>query len=497
MGGGRVNFEVQGASQAPAAAHDDLYSLGARKRIARALEVWLERQKATAFELLHRPDLADELEASGTDLQHAIQKFAIPEAQTRGCSVHELIRSFYDLVEAAIGRLRAAARRGALPDFGKETFAAAAERLAEDPQGTFLLSAGVAAFMAPAESWSDKTARVLSLAEAAPAQGEARLFAFSILAQPLAEILSSPAAVRDVLGKELDLGGSLVALTRLAAPEATEALMQVDPTIARVMPPEMEAARNLGKLLKDKAFVHVRAAIAKRILEELGGPRRLRPGDAAGEVELFRTLAITLTAARGLTSPEKVEDTLQARSAMFVANDFMQAYVAEKSALQEAEAVVWLIENLFGGANKRQASRWLKAAIASARFDKEVHDSAEPASARLAALARLQRACGRCGLIEAETTPIQAKLGALGDQIESEARLIAQVLKAGTPVVNRLTQLLRLACGETAPLGPAADRAKAEALKLMRHAETRAELAQAPDQVGAVRGLMQQAGLAA
>ena len=62
---------------------------------------------------------------------------------------------------------------------------------------------------------------------------------------------------------------------------------------------------------------------------------------------------------------------------------------------------------------------------------------------------------------------------------------------------HRLTLLLKLASGESAPLGPAADRAKAEALKLVRHADTRAELSGAPDQVEAVRDLIQQAGLAA
>jgi len=63
--------------------------------------------------------------------------------------------------------------------------------------------------------------------------------------------------------------------------------------------------------------------------------------------------------------------------------------------------------------------------------------------------------------------------------------------------VHRLTLLLKLACGESAPLGPAADRAKAEAMKLVRHEDTRAELSGAPDQVEAVRDLIQQAGLAA
>src|SRR5207253_3252279 len=112
-------------------APQDLYTVHARERIGRLLEGWLERKGATPFELLHRADLVEELESSGTDLQHAIQKVAIPEAQARGLSVHELIRTFQGLVERAIERLLKDARKGTLPDVDKEGFAAAAVRVSQ------------------------------------------------------------------------------------------------------------------------------------------------------------------------------------------------------------------------------------------------------------------------------------------------------------------------------------------------------------------------------
>ncbi len=54
-----------------------------------------------------------------------------------------------------------------------------------------------------------------------------------------------------------------------------------------------------------------------------------------------------------------------------------------------------------------------------------------------------------------------------------------------------------MAMGEAAPTGPAADRAKAEAVKLIRLPEFRAELTASPEAVAKVRDLMQSAGLAA
>ena len=130
----------------------DLYTVHARERIGRLLEGWLERNNATPFELLHRPDLVENLEASGTDLQHAIQKIAIPEAHARGMSVHELIRVFHTLIERAVDKLMKDAKRGVLPSFKKESFAACADRLSNDPERGYLLGAGVADALSGATS---------------------------------------------------------------------------------------------------------------------------------------------------------------------------------------------------------------------------------------------------------------------------------------------------------------------------------------------------------
>ncbi|MDP2116165.1 MAG: hypothetical protein Q8J71_02065, partial [Brevundimonas sp.] len=65
------------------------------------------------------------------------------------------------------------------------------------------------------------------------------------------------------------------------------------------------------------------------------------------------------------------------------------------------------------------------------------------------------------------------------------------------PLLQKLSVLLRLAAGETAPSGPAADRARAEAVKLFREPQSRTILSAAPETLAPLRGLMQAAGLAA
>lgn len=500
---GAADVAAKGKPQADAqplcVTPQDLYTAHARERIGRLLEGWLERNHATPFELLHRPDLVEKLEASGVDLQHAIQKIAIPEAHARSMSVHELIRIFHTLIERAVERLMKDHRKGALPDIDKEGFAAAAERVSAEPERGYLLGAGVAASIACASTWAEKVDRLMDLADAAPAKGVARGLALSILQQPLAEILEAKPGMTDIMGKGRDLGANLAAMTRLAAYQSVARLIEVEPSVAKVMPELSPLALRLAKWLSGENFQDTRAAIGRRILRELTGPRRLRPGDAAGEIDVLRALGMSLTAAAGKLMPlEDVQAAFTTRSKMLVTGDFVEAYLGQDmTAKEEIEALIWLTENVIGAANKRQAGGWLKAVVNSLRFEKDMAAHDDSPATRLAQLAALQRSAGRCGLVAEDFEPIQEKLGDLGGLVESHAKLAQSVARANAPALHRLTLLLRLAVGESAPLGPAANRAKSEAFKLVKQDDTRAELAAAPDQMTAVRDLFMQAGLAA
>jgi hypothetical protein len=54
-----------------------------------------------------------------------------------------------------------------------------------------------------------------------------------------------------------------------------------------------------------------------------------------------------------------------------------------------------------------------------------------------------------------------------------------------------------MAAGETAPFGPASERAKAEAIRMFRAPEARASLSASPEVLAPLKTLIQAAGLAA
>jgi hypothetical protein len=477
----------------------DLYTPHARELIGRVLEDWLARNGVTAFELLHRPDLVEKLEASGVEVQHAIQKVAIPESQATGQASHELIRHYQKLVEQAMARVISAGRKGIFPDLANRSLADFSEKLAGSADRGFVMGGVVAAALKGAKGPRARLDRLMDLADRAPKEGPPRAMVMVPIEQILSELLASRAGLGEVLGPALDQGGSLAAVVRMVAPREIDALIERDPRMAMLMPVVDGPARRLGLRLEAGEYPILAASLARMVLRELMGQRRLRPTDASGEIDILRTLAIALTATAGrLLTLDEVQNAFNERSKSIVAADFVQAYVAPcETVLCEAEQLTRLCENVTGVANKRVAARWLAACVTSLRFESEMRISATTPSRKLLVLNQLYRSVIAAALSEHDTDQIITAIGHVAGVVEAEAKLTAQIARAGAPVPQKLTALLRLAAGETAPPGPVADRAKAEAIKLFRAPEARAALSAAPESLAPLKGLMKAAGLAA
>lgn len=462
---------------------DDLRLPRGRELIGRVLDDWLKRARATPFELLHRADLVEKLEASGTELQHAIQKIALPEAQAAGRPIHEVIRYYQDLIDRCCERVVVDERKKVFPDLKREGLAAAAERLLSEPDRAYRLSGAVAKALADADNWSAKTDRLLDLADQAPRKEDSRRFALHVLEQPLSEIVGARAALDELLGPGLDLGGSLAALTRLAAPREVDMLIRLEPAAARLIPDLSGPTVRLGRALAAGDFPAVCSAVSRRVLRELGGPRRLRPEDPDGEIDLLRGLAMAMTAAAGAhMTLDEVQAVFVERSRRLVSSDFVAGYLGEgREVWDQARALVRLCENVAGAANKRAAARWLAQHLDARGFEDALRRAPESPREKLERLARLQRAVRDAGLPELDVRPAMDRLGALGGLIEAETKLSVLVARAEGGAVPRLAYLLRMASGEAAPLGPAAQRAKAEAMRLLKDPTARAELAASPD----------------
>lgn len=487
----------------PACSHPaELYSPHSRVLIGRVLEDWLKRQGVTAFELLHRPDLAERLEASGVELQHAIQKIAVPESQASGQDVHTMVRHYQRLAEQTIARLLRAGRAGQFPDLEKQSIAGLAQRLNGATDRAFVMGGAVAGALRDRRGARDRLSALMDLIDTAPPEGPPRALVVVAVEQIAAEMLAVRRNLTEILGPALDQGANLAAVVRMAAPREVDQLIAMHPRMALLTPTVEGPAERLGRHLAAGEFPLLAASLARMVVQELAGPRRLRPNDPVGEIDILRVLAMALTAAAGrLLSLDEVQAAFVERSKSLITADFVAAYVKDcPTVLAEAEQLTRLCENVTGGANKRAAARWLSACVGSLRFETAMRQSTPggPAVAqRLAVLARLQRSIRAAQLSEQDEANVMATIGAVGGALEAESGLTEQIARAAAPLPQKLTALLKLATGQTAPSGPAADRAKAEALKLLRTKDARTALAASPDEIAPLRGLMQAAGLAA
>lgn len=477
----------------------DLYAPHARELIGRVLEDWLNRQGVTAFELLHRPDLAERLEASGVELQHAIQKVAVPESQNSGQAVHDLVRHYQRLSEQAIERLLQAGRRDQFPSLAERSIADVAHRLNGSNDRAFVMGGVVAGALKGVKGARARLDRLMDLCDRAPMDGPPRALVLVPVEQLLCELLGSRAGLTQILGPALDQGSSLAAVVRMVAPREIGALIAHDPKLAVLVPPVEGGPARLGERLAAGEFPLLAASLARMVVRELMSQRRLRPGDPEGEIDILRALAMTLTATAGrLLTLEEVQTAFVERSKSLVTADFVAAYVKGcPNVLCEVERLTRLCENVTGGGNKRSAARWLDACVTSLRFETEMRASGQTPGQKLLALATLQRAVRNAALSERDRDAVEAALGVVGGAVEADAKLTAQIVRAPAPAPQKLAALLRLAAGETGPTGPVAERAKAEAIKLFRAPEVRTALGAAPEAVQTLRPLMKAVGLAA
>jgi hypothetical protein len=233
--------------------------------------------------------------------------------------------------------------------------------------------------------------------------------------------------------------------------------------------------------------------LARRIIGELKGSRRLRPTDADGEIAVLRALALVLTASAGrLLSTDEVQAAFLERSKALTAADFVTDLNKDRpTVLAEVQALTRLVENVTGQVNRTRAAEWLISSLDSLRFEREFRSGgADSALNRLSTLAGLERSVRRVGLGEGDQRHITQRLGDLAGMIEGDTRLIALLLRSPAPLPQKATILLRVASGELCPPGVAADRAKSELVKLLKSPTARAELAASPDVASRVREMM-------
>ena len=430
---------------------DDLYSYHARMTIGRLLGEYLARNKLTLTELSHRADALEKLEATGTLLQHAIQKVAVAQASSTKAPIHEIIRSLNGLVNKAIQRVYRDQRRNYFPRVDATGFSALAAILHAQSDGRYVLNGAIARYLQDAAGWDEKVQRLTGLME--PAQGEGRTLLLSSVDTIIAETLGGSSALRDLIGVQEDFSHELSRLVEL--------FLGID------VPGSNEGLAALTRCFAADDLPEARSAIARRLMAEFKSMKRLHPTSLVEEFATLRRIADRLV--RGLGKYLNHDDLTEAftlRSRRLVTPETLSEHVADPMGADEKiERLLAVEQNIVGAENRRKLATFTKAITTGLGFETHFLNPAVPALSQLRILASLQARVLRSGFQENQRREIAERLDRVATTVEARARIFESVMARASAPAECASRLLKLCTENFLTEGQLAGRARSLVLE--------------------------------
>jgi hypothetical protein len=429
---------------------NDLYSYHARATITRLLGEFLARQKITVTELLHRADVLEKLEATGTVFQHAIQKIAVAQASSTSVSVQQIVKSLNELTTKAMSRVYRDDRRSYFPEVQPGKFAAFAGKAAAESDGLYLLNGTIARHLRIAKNWNEKLLALLSLmdeAEKMP-EGAGRTLLLSAVDTIISELLNGSAALHELIGESENLGAALKSLVELF--------------LGKVQDGGTNALAALAGYFAKDELADARTAVANRILAELKSVKRLCPTSLVDELKTLRSIANRLVLGLGkYLSHEDVIAAFTLRSKRLITHESIGAHLNETSAPDEKlERLFFIEENIIGIENKRQLASFVMPILSSPAFEAHLLLAKTPVLPRLQRLADLQARALRSGFQDNQKQEIAEAFDRIANEAESRGKLLDSIEAKPVGHVEKAIAILRLFTGGALTEGRLSARAR-------------------------------------
>lgn len=427
-----VNPKQEDAPHAlPCFKPDDLYSYHARATMTRLLSDFLSRNRVTITELIHRADLLEKLEATGTIYQHAIQKVAVAQAASTPAPVQQIVKSLNDLATQAAGRVYRDQRRSLFPELQAEQFDDLARRLSGQGDAHYIFNGALALHLADAKGWDDKVHRLLTIMELAPTEETPRKLVLGSVDAILAETLRGSAALHELMGAAENLAQALRNL--------------IDLFLGRSCNGARAGLAALAHHFAADSLPEARTALAGRILAELKTSKRLCPASMVDELKALRELANKVVMGVGkYLSHEDLVAAFTLRARRLVTQETLAPYIADGAPDEKVERMLFVEDNIIGAENKRALAAFLLPLVSNASFSNHFQNAQVPLLARLQKLAQLQARVLRSGFVDVTRTEIAEKLDALAVQVETRARLFDSIAARTAGPVETAQTLLKL-----------------------------------------------------
>ena len=415
---------------------EDLYSYHARATMSRLLIDYLSRNKITITELIHRADMLEKLEATGTLYQFAIQKVAVAQAATTAAGVQQIIKSLNELTTQAFHRVYRDQRKGLFPNPESHQFADLARSLSGQGNAAYIFNGALARHLKEAQGWDEKVLMLITIMENAPAEEEPRQLVLSAIDAVLAETLGGSAALHELMGPAENLGQALNNLVTLFLGKEPEA-----------------EARGKGLAALTHHFAadtlpEARTAVANRVIAEFKSSKRLCPDSLVEELKALRSIANRIVLGIGkYLSHEDLIAAFTLRSKRLVVQEAVGQFIAEAAPEEKIDRILFVEDNIIGAENKRQLSNYILPVLNSAAFENIFQNAKVPLVQRLQRLAQLQARVRRSGFIDVTREEISNRIDLMAVQMEARGRLLEAIQARPISAVDKAQTLLKLMVG--------------------------------------------------
>jgi hypothetical protein len=418
---------------------EDLYSYHARKTVAKLIPDFLAHHKITVTELGHRADMLEKLEATGTLLQHAIQRIAVAQASSSTVPVQQIIKSLIELTGKAFQRVYHDSRKGRFPAAEPGQFGVLASKLAGQSDGRYLFNGALAAYLKDATGWDEKVFRLVALMDETGKDEHGAQLLLSSVDALIAEILSGSAALVELIGPQENFGAAIESLVRL--------FLGQEPN---------PGATGQGLISLTKRFAadqlpDARGAIAGRITKEFRSNKRLCPNNLQEEFMALRRIANSMVVGVGkYLSREDLVNAFVLRSKRLITHETLgEILKGRRTPDEKLERLLFVEENIIGAENKRLLVSFVMPIVQNPTFEEFFLQSKTPVLARLQRLAELHGKLCRTGFQETKRSVLANTLDSIACRVAENGKLFESIeQKPGSPV-EKANMLLRLFQGET------------------------------------------------
>ncbi len=282
-----------------------------------------------------------------------------------------------------------------------------------------------------AESWNDKVSTLLEILRTAPDADLPRALTLSSIDAIMAEILSGPTALHELIGNAENLAEAITCLVELFLGNAAGANQEgLAPLAARFAADELPEART---------------AVANRIVAEFKSAKRLCPASLVEELKALRRLANRVVFGVGkYLSHEDLITAFTLRSKRLVTQESLSLYLKDCQPDEKMERLLFVEEKIIGLENKRQLAGFVIPVMNSAGFDNFFQNSKVPVLSRLQRLAQLQGRVRRASFVEVQRDEISHKMDRLAWDVAVRGKVFEGLAAKNQTHVEKVQTLLKM-----------------------------------------------------